>query len=184
MAIDAGLLDLLGPGLVDLDRWRAKWLALAADETTVVSPELAAATITELMRRLEDNYPFGNPAYAGQMLKPPPAIASVAYFLTQQINPNNHALDGGPATAAMEREVVADLAAMFGFDPAASLGHLTPAARSPISKRSGSRASSTQVRRSRSPPTRTTPTRACARRWAWKACRSRSTAPDGWISTR
>jgi len=128
MAIDAGLaglLDLLGPGLVDLDRWRARWPALAADETTDVSPELAVATITELMRRLEDNYPFGNPAYAGQMLKPPPAIASVAYFLTQQINPNNHALDGGPATAAMEREVVADLAAMFGFDPAASLGHLT-----------------------------------------------------------
>jgi glutamate/tyrosine decarboxylase-like PLP-dependent enzyme len=42
------------------------------------------------------------------------------------VNPNNHALDGGRATSAIEREVVADLAAMVGFDGAAGhLGHLT-----------------------------------------------------------
>ena len=40
-----------------------------------------------------------------------------------QINPNAHALDGGPATAALEREVVADLARMFGYTQ--HLGHLT-----------------------------------------------------------
>jgi glutamate/tyrosine decarboxylase-like PLP-dependent enzyme len=40
------------------------------------------------------------------------------------INPNNHALDGGPATAAMEREAVASIAAMFHY-PADTLGHLT-----------------------------------------------------------
>jgi glutamate/tyrosine decarboxylase-like PLP-dependent enzyme len=39
------------------------------------------------------------------------------------INPNNHALDGGPATAALEKEVVAQLATMFGFGT--HLGHLT-----------------------------------------------------------
>jgi glutamate/tyrosine decarboxylase-like PLP-dependent enzyme len=39
------------------------------------------------------------------------------------LNPNNHALDGGPATAAMEREAVTALAAMFGLRR--SLGHLT-----------------------------------------------------------
>ena len=39
------------------------------------------------------------------------------------INPNNHALDGGPATAQMEKEVVAQLAAMFGLPE--HLGHLT-----------------------------------------------------------
>jgi glutamate/tyrosine decarboxylase-like PLP-dependent enzyme len=39
------------------------------------------------------------------------------------LNPNNHALDGGPATARMEREAVAQLAGMFGLDP--HLGHLT-----------------------------------------------------------
>jgi glutamate/tyrosine decarboxylase-like PLP-dependent enzyme len=40
-----------------------------------------------------------------------------------QVNPNAHALDGGPATARLEREVVGDVAAMFGFPT--HLGHLT-----------------------------------------------------------
>src|SRR5258705_1595983 len=31
------------------------------------------------------------------------------------VNPNNHALDGGKVTSEMEKEVVADLAAMFGL---------------------------------------------------------------------
>jgi glutamate/tyrosine decarboxylase-like PLP-dependent enzyme len=39
------------------------------------------------------------------------------------INPNNHALDGGPATAKMEIEAVAQLAQMFGYKE--HLGHLT-----------------------------------------------------------
>ena len=39
------------------------------------------------------------------------------------VNPNNHALDGGPATAQMEKEVVAALAGMFGLPE--HLGHLT-----------------------------------------------------------
>jgi tyrosine decarboxylase/aspartate 1-decarboxylase len=39
------------------------------------------------------------------------------------INPNNHALDGGRASSAMEKEAVADIARMFGWDT--HLGHLT-----------------------------------------------------------
>jgi glutamate/tyrosine decarboxylase-like PLP-dependent enzyme len=39
------------------------------------------------------------------------------------LNPNNHALDGGPATAEMEKEAVAQIAAMFGYQQ--HLGHLT-----------------------------------------------------------
>ncbi|MDX3639946.1 pyridoxal phosphate-dependent decarboxylase family protein [Streptomyces sp. MB09-02B] len=77
----------------------------------------------EFTGRLKDNYPFFHPHYAGQMLKPPHPAAVVGYVTAMLINPNNHALDGGPATAAMEREVVARLAAMFGFDT--HLGHLT-----------------------------------------------------------
>ncbi|MCC5574272.1 aspartate aminotransferase family protein [Microtetraspora sp. AC03309] len=76
-----------------------------------------------LTERLRDNYPFFHPRYAGQMLKPPHPAAVVGYLTAMLINPNNHALDGGPATAAMEREVVAQLATMFGFEP--HLGHLT-----------------------------------------------------------
>ncbi len=45
------------------------------------------------------------------------------YLAAMLINPNNHALDGGPATGQMEKEAVALLAAMFGLDT--HLGHLT-----------------------------------------------------------
>jgi glutamate/tyrosine decarboxylase-like PLP-dependent enzyme len=57
------------------------------------------------------------------MLKPPHAVATLAYAMAMRINPNNHALDGGPATAALERECVSQLARMFGFET--HLGHLT-----------------------------------------------------------
>lgn len=122
MGID---LSLVERGLAALSMWERNWPALTPDASLAIAPERAAEIITELAKRLEDNYPFFHPAYAGQMLKPPHAIASTAYFLAQQINPNNHALDGGPATAALERETVAELATMVGFDPATTLGHLT-----------------------------------------------------------
>jgi len=72
--------------------------------------------------RLHDNYPYFHPLYAGQMLKPPHPIARLAYALAMWINPNNHALDGGRATSAMEKEAVAEIAAMFGWNN--FLGHL------------------------------------------------------------
>ncbi len=65
--------------------------------------------------RLQDNYPYFHPLYAGQMLKPPHPAARLAYALAMDINPNNHALDGGRATSAMEKEAVAEIAAMFGW---------------------------------------------------------------------
>src|SRR5262245_53369386 len=73
--------------------------------------------------RLQDNYPYFHPLYAGQMLKPPHPVARLAYALAQQINPNNHALDGGRASSEMEKEAVAELAAMLGWEE--HLGHLT-----------------------------------------------------------
>jgi glutamate/tyrosine decarboxylase-like PLP-dependent enzyme len=57
------------------------------------------------------------------MLKPPHPAAVVGYLTAMLINPNNHALDGGPATAQMEKEAVAQLAGMFGMP--VHLGHLT-----------------------------------------------------------
>jgi glutamate/tyrosine decarboxylase-like PLP-dependent enzyme len=73
-------------------------------------------------QRLQDNYPYFHPLYAGQMLKPPHRVARMAYALAMWINPNNHALDGGRATSAMEKEAVAGIAAMFGWKN--FLGHL------------------------------------------------------------
>lgn len=71
---------------------------------------------------LHDNYPYPHPLYAGQMLKPPHPIAHMAYFLAMWINPNNHALDGGRASSKMEKEAVAEIAGMFGWEE--HLGHL------------------------------------------------------------
>jgi glutamate/tyrosine decarboxylase-like PLP-dependent enzyme len=73
--------------------------------------------------RMRDNYPYPHPLYAGQMLKPPHPVARLAYALAMYVNPNNHALDGGRASSAMEKEAVAQLAAMYGWDT--HLGHLT-----------------------------------------------------------
>ena len=78
--------------------------------------------LKEVAERLEDNYPYGDPLYAGQMLKPPHDVARRAYEMALRINPNNHALDGGRASSAMEKEAVAELAEMIGWDT--HLGHL------------------------------------------------------------
>lgn len=81
--------------------------------------------LNEAAGRMRDNYPYAHPLYAGQMLKPPHPVARLAYALAQHVNPNNHALDGGRASSAMEREAVAEIAAMFGWRT--HLGHLTSA---------------------------------------------------------
>jgi tyrosine decarboxylase / aspartate 1-decarboxylase len=81
-----------------------------------------AEVLNSTAERLQDNYPYFHPLYAGQMLKPPHPVARLAYALAMWINPNNHALDGGRATSAMEKEAVAEIAAMFGWTN--FLGHL------------------------------------------------------------
>jgi tyrosine decarboxylase/aspartate 1-decarboxylase len=93
-----------------------EFLPLPYDEQKLL--EVLKATA----ERLHDNYPYFHPLYAGQMLKPPHPIARLAYALAMWINPNNHALDGGRATSAMEKEAVAEIALMFGWNT--FLGHL------------------------------------------------------------
>jgi glutamate/tyrosine decarboxylase-like PLP-dependent enzyme len=85
------------------------------------SPELQLVLL-ETARKLRDNFPYHHPLYAGQMLKPPHPIARMAYALAMWLNPNNHALDGGRATSAMEKEAVAQIASLFGWTD--HLGHL------------------------------------------------------------
>jgi glutamate/tyrosine decarboxylase-like PLP-dependent enzyme len=87
-------------------------------------PERFEAAFAEFSERMASSYPFHHPRYAGQMLKPPHPVAIAAYTAAMHVNANNHALDGGPATSALEVEVVRDLATMFGF-PDDALGHLT-----------------------------------------------------------
>jgi tyrosine decarboxylase/aspartate 1-decarboxylase len=85
-------------------------------------PELERVLLS-VAERLRDNYPYFHPLYAGQMLKPPHPVARLAYALAMWINPNNHALDGGRASSAMEKEAVAEIASMFEWET--HLGHLT-----------------------------------------------------------
>lgn len=112
------------PRIIDAhQRWMNQFEPFSAHGSTVVSDRNLAAAVEQLSERLTDNYPFGHPRYVGQMLKPPHPAAVIGYLAAMLINPNAHALDGGPATAHMEREVVAKLAHMFSFDQ--HLGHLT-----------------------------------------------------------
>lgn len=82
-----------------------------------------ARVLDETAHRMRDNYPYYHPLYVGQMLKPPHPVARIAYAMSLWVNPNNHALDGGRASSAMEKECITHLAAMFGWDE--PLGHLT-----------------------------------------------------------
>ncbi|MCK9410182.1 MAG: aminotransferase class I/II-fold pyridoxal phosphate-dependent enzyme [Bacteriovoracaceae bacterium] len=104
-------------------RFRGHWEEFDSDESMTVNHQKIHSVLSELESRLNDNFPFFHPRYAGQMLKPPHPVAVAAYLMAMQINPNNHALDGGPATAHMEMEVVQQFASMFGYQE--HLGHLT-----------------------------------------------------------
>ena len=117
--LDTDSLLLLHDALARLEQGFA---ALPPVDTAPGDPVALRGVLNEVAERLRDNYPYFHPQYAGQMLKPPHAIARLAYALAMWINPNNHALDGGRASSAMEKEAVADIARMFGWD--VHLGHL------------------------------------------------------------
>jgi tyrosine decarboxylase / aspartate 1-decarboxylase len=117
--LDKESLKILLEALEKLD---AGFAALPDFEARVPGAQRIAETLAATAGRLQDNYPYFHPLYAGQMLKPPHQVARLAYALAQWINPNNHALDGGRATSAMEKEAVARIAEMFGWRE--HLGHL------------------------------------------------------------
>lgn len=91
--------------------------------TPLSNPAGVSQVLSQVAERLQDNYPYFHPLYAGQMLKPPHPIARLAYALAMWLNPNNHALDGGRASSQMEKEAVDEIAQMWGWST--YLGHLT-----------------------------------------------------------
>lgn len=119
MLLETDSLRLLAEGLKTLEEGFG-FLPPAGAE--IAGAARMAEVMAETAKRLGDNYPYFHPFYAGQMLKPPHPIARAAYALATWINPNNHALDGGRASSAMEKEAVAEIAAMFGWRE--HLGHL------------------------------------------------------------
>ena len=105
-----------------VERLDAGFSDLPAHQSKVPGIERLREALNATAERLRDNYPYFHPLYAGQMLKPPHPVARLAYALAMCINPNNHALDGGRATSAMEKEAVREIAGMYGWKN--FLGHL------------------------------------------------------------
>jgi len=118
MELEKGGLELLREAVMELK----KGFPGLSWEDTDIFPDRLRPVLMEVAGRLQDNYPYFHPLYAGQMIKPPHPIAHLSYMLAMWINPNNHALDGGRASSHMEKEAVAEIARMFGWD--VHLGHL------------------------------------------------------------
>jgi len=117
--VDQRLLEYLGSaienlknGFVDLPNFDSEFNLERIEEV-----------LKEVSVRLQNNYPYHHPVYAGQMMKPPHPVAWLAYSLAMLINPNNHAIDGGRASSEMEKEAVAAIAKMIGWED--HIGHLT-----------------------------------------------------------
>ncbi len=118
MTLEMQTFDILQEAVARLD---AGFDHLPAFQTETDHAALRAVLL-EVADRMQDNYPYPHPLYAGQMLKPPHPVARLAYALSLWINPNNHALDGGRASSALEKEAVAEIARIFGWET--HLGHL------------------------------------------------------------
>src|SRR2546427_6123177 len=105
-----------------LDRLDAGFAGLPPSQGPQLDATALERVLLDVAERLQDDFPYFHPLYAGQMLKPPHPVARLAYALALWLNPNNHARDGGRASSAMEQEAVAEIARMVGWekDP----GHL------------------------------------------------------------
>jgi glutamate/tyrosine decarboxylase-like PLP-dependent enzyme len=120
---DKGDLDLLREALARMEEGFRELPAVPRPAGRSYDEAALREVLLEVATRMQDNYPYFHPHYAGQMLKPPHPVARLAYSLAMYVNPNNHALDGSRASSPMEKEAVAEIARMFGWDR--HLGHLT-----------------------------------------------------------
>ena len=69
--------------------------------------EVDRKVLDDLAERLQDNYPYNQQNYAGQMIASSYACSS-SILMSTLVNPNNHAPDGGRATSALELEIMAE----------------------------------------------------------------------------
>ena len=118
---------MINPAELELLKHTLATLAEGYSEMPDFTPDFdekrAAKVLRAVAGRMHDNYPYYHPLYAGQMLKPPHPVARIAYAMSLWVNPNNHALDGGKASSALEKECIVEIGQMFGWDD--PLGHLT-----------------------------------------------------------
>jgi glutamate/tyrosine decarboxylase-like PLP-dependent enzyme len=114
--------DCLARALDAVRTWQARWPAPHS------APAVDTANLERAWReycaRLQANPPFFHPGYCAQMIRPPHPVAVLGYLTAMLINPNNYDHASAPATAQMEREAIAVIAAMLHLPPGAA-GHLT-----------------------------------------------------------
>ena len=97
--MDTSIFQTFHPSLKQLQEWKDSFGVFTTHPSLIVDDSIIQKTLRSLSERLTGNYPFHHPNYAGQMLKPPHPIAALAYSVTMGLNPNNHALDGGPPSS-------------------------------------------------------------------------------------
>ncbi len=118
---------MINPAELELLQQALATLAKGFEKLPEFTPEFDAEAASEVLQRvaerMQDNYPYYHPQYAGQMLKPPHPVARIAYAMSLWVNPNNHALDGGRASSALEKECIVELGRMYDWEK--PLGHLT-----------------------------------------------------------
>ncbi len=78
-----------------------------------------------LLDELQGSVPFFSGRYNGHMVSEQTIAGQAAYFAAMLYNPNNVSLEVSPVTTRLEAEVADQLAAMIGYDPQRSWGHLT-----------------------------------------------------------
>src|SRR5258708_17404199 len=110
MAFDHHSLEILGRALEKLEAGFSRLPEFSPDGDG--DPRMEEALLA-LAEKLQDNYPYFHPMYAGQMLKPPHPVARLAYLLAMHINPNIHALNRERATSALATEAGAEITAML-----------------------------------------------------------------------
>jgi tyrosine decarboxylase/aspartate 1-decarboxylase len=106
-----------------LERLSRGFASLPPADTAPFDRAPLERVLFEVAERMGGNFPYFHPLYAGQMQKAPHPIARLAYALALWINPNNHSLDGGRVSSQMEKEAVAEIARMVGWEE--HLSHLT-----------------------------------------------------------
>ena len=58
-------------GVDAIEAWNAAYGPVTPHPSLAVPDDVLGEAFGRLVDRLADNYPFGNPRYVGQMLKPP-----------------------------------------------------------------------------------------------------------------
>ncbi len=105
-----------GVTILDADQHRPGYTAAVGRLTT---------ELDGLLAQLKRDVPFFSGRYQGHMVGEQTLAAQIGYFAGMLYNPNNVVTEASPVTTRLELEVAAQLAAMIGYDPTTSWGHLT-----------------------------------------------------------